>query len=210
MRLVPRLRAAAKRMHDEQESGVAMTEFAIAFPLQFFVTLAVMQFSLILVGHVMVQQAAFAGARAVLVADVPLQAGNASPGAEDAAAKRAACFVLNPIATPDSSLQGGGSAAGDAIHVSGDDRQNGAYALTRVTVSCRSSDDQNYVGVYVEHDFLLVIPVVNHWFAKLANPGEFWYGPTGNGAYNSASQNSGLTCLTLRKSAFLPKPWRGQ
>ena len=85
-----RLRARLRRVHDD-ESGAVMTEFAIAFPAQLFVTLAIMQFALILVAHVLVEHAAFAGARAALVADV------AGVNPHDRALS-AACFVLNPIA----------------------------------------------------------------------------------------------------------------
>src|SRR5437588_7738655 len=101
MKYLQRFRRAARRLHDEQEAGVAMTEFAIAFPFQFFATLALMQFSLLMIGHVLTQHAAFAAARAGLVADVPLDTNGGPPQSAAAIlqqqqdeAKRAACYIL--------------------------------------------------------------------------------------------------------------------
>jgi hypothetical protein len=204
------LRARLRGAH-EDESGMVMTEFAIAFPAQLFVTLAIMQFALILVAHVFVEHAAFAGARAALVADVPLS-GGASTGSnvqalEQAAAMRAACFVLNPIAPGSDIVSGSGASNPSAIHFASGDRSAGAFAQTKVTCT----DQDGYIAVTVQHDYVMQIPMVNHWFA-LANPKSFWYGPgadnaSGKSAYNQASQN-GYTCLRIVKNVFLPRPWK--
>ena len=75
-----------------------------------------------------------------------------------------------------------------------------------------TSETDDYVGAYIEFDFPLVIPVVNHWFAKLqgGNPGEFWYGPNTQGQHGQPSQQRGFCVYRIAKSAFLPKPWRSQ
>ncbi len=205
-----------------------MVEFAVAFPLQFFVTLALMQFSLIMVAHVLTEQAAFAAARAALVADVPQSSSAGGPvqsGPQNiqAQAKRAACYVLMPVCPTNSDFSSMGGNAGSsptgtqAIQfVGNDDRSVAAYALTNSDPSVQNmittSDSDDYVGAYVEFDLVLIIPVVNHWFAKLqgGNPGEFWYGPNSTGGYNASSQSTGLTTLRLRHSAFVPKPWKAQ
>jgi hypothetical protein len=165
-----------KRVHENNESGATLLEFAIAFPPQLFVTLALMQFSLLLVGHVFVQHAAFAGARAALTADVPTsKTAGASPDAKkdmQKAAEKAAWFVLNPIA---------------------------------------ASDDELLVnaGVVVSHDFALVMPVVNHWFARAAGQrGSFFVGPDDPGDYNAESKKHKVTVLKIEKSAFIPRPWK--
>jgi len=222
-KLFERIRKAAKRLHDEQESGVAMTEFAIAFPLQFFVTLALMQFSLLLIGHVLTEQAAFGAARAALVWDVP-QDGQTNATQQQIAqkqgdeAKRAACYVIMAVCPKnnDPEYSSFPNSPANAIAFKGaDDSSNAAWALTNVQIT--TGPNENYVGALVEFDFPLIIPVVNHWFAKLGpdgagNPGQFWYGPNTNGrnTYNSASQQRGVTVYRLRKSAFLPRPWKAQ
>lgn len=223
MKLVAVLRAHARRLHEEQESGVAMTEFAIAFPLQLFVTLAIMQFSLILIGHVLTQQAAFAAARSALVYDVPRDgAQNGGQVAADMSgqAKRAAAYVLMPLCPTNSEWAGfGGPAtpANGAIQLGTDDRSIAAFQLVRGAnggpiITTGPNDD--YVGAAVEFEMVLTIPVVNHWFAKIGvggNPGEFWYGPNNGAAgYNAASNARKITVLTMMHSAFLPRPWRAQ
>lgn len=215
MKVFDRFRRAARRLHEEQESGVAMTEFAIAFPLQFFATLALMQFSLLMIGHVLTEHAAFAAARAALVADVPDEGTmtatqNQMLTQQQQEAKRAACYVLMVVCPKNSEF--GGGAPGTAITFDGpDDSSAAAYALTNQNMVTTNHDD-NYVGAYIEFDFPLVIPVVNHWFAKLAggNPGEFWYGPNSTGQYANASNKHGRTCYRIYKSAFVPKPWKAQ
>jgi hypothetical protein len=215
MKVFERFRRAARRLHEEQESGVAMTEFAIAFPLQFFATLAIMQFALLMVGHVLTEHAAFAAARAALVADVP---GEGSTNAtqqqmknqQQAEAKRAACYIV--MAVCPSNTEFGSAPPPNAIQFNGgDDSSAAAYKLTNDNIVTTNADD-NYVGAYLEFDFPLVIPVVNHWFAKLqgGTPGEFWYGPNTTGGYNAASNAHQFTCYRIFKSAFVPKPWRAQ
>jgi len=220
MKLFARLRAHARRLHEEQESGVAMTEFAIAFPLQFFMTLAIMQFSLILVGHVLAQQAAFAAARASLVADVPTTDGTSVSDNIDTNAKKAALYILMPICPTNNDFHAMSPGAptptqGTVITFAGnDDRSNAAYALTTVNTHNTTATD-NYVSAEIFFDMPLEIPVVNHWFAKLGaggTPGGFMYGPSNGNftGYNDVSNQHGFTCLRLHHVAFLPRPWRAQ
>ena len=132
-RILRWFRTTARRLHDEEESGVAMTEFAIAFPLQFFATLAIMQFSLLLIGHVLTQHAAFAAARAALVADIPAEGAqtanvNQMRQQQNQEAKRAAAYVL--MAVCPSNTEFGGTAPADAIKFDAADNSSAAaYSL---------------------------------------------------------------------------------
>ena len=224
---IDRFRRGVRRFHDEEESGVAMTEFAIAFPLQFFVTLALMQFSLLMIGHVLTQHAAFAAARAALVADIPDQTmTNQNPNQmraqQQRAAKRAACYVVMAVcpldSDPDFRPTPAPTGQDGAIAFQGPGKSSdAAWAL----VSGPSGNDNQmvttdandeYVGAFIEFDFPLIIPVVNHWFAKIqaGTSGEFWYGPKKGTAYNQASNKQKMSCYRIAKSAFVAKPWRSQ
>ncbi len=222
MKLLDRLRAHARRLHAEQESGVALTEFAIAFPAQLFLTLGIMQLSLIIIGTVLTEQASFAAARAAIVADVPKDGATGTVNQTtidaqvQAQAQKAAAYVLMPLCPTNAeytSLGGTKTAPVDAIHFAKNDSSNAAYDLTKVTLT-RTNPGDRYVGVEVDFDMPLIIPVVNHWFAKIGNggtPGEFWYGPNnGKMGYNSESQKRKITCLTISYGAVLPRPWSSQ
>jgi hypothetical protein len=218
MTVFGRIRKAVRRLHDEEESGVAMTEFAIAFPLQFFITLALMQFSLLLVGHVLTQHAAFGAARAALVADVPLP-GNLTPNPntmkaqQNQQAKRAACYILMVVCprSNDGEWSKVATAAPGAIQFKDDDRSAVAYGLTNANMVTTGPDD-DHVGALVEFDFPLQIPVVNHWFAKLqgGNPGRFLYDTNVGTGYSAAANTRGRTVYRIQKSSFIPKPWKAQ
>ena len=66
-----------------RERGQVLVEAAIAFPIQLLITLAIMQYCLIAVGKQVVNYAAHAAARAMLVGEDP---------------QRAAAFICSPIA----------------------------------------------------------------------------------------------------------------
>ena len=68
------------------ERGQVLVEAAIAFPIQLLITLAIMQYCLIAVGKQVINYAAHAAARAILVGEDP---------------QRAAAFVCSPIAGSD-------------------------------------------------------------------------------------------------------------
>jgi Flp pilus assembly protein TadG len=199
--LIAWLKRTLKRLHDENDSGAAMTEFAIVFPAQFFVTLAIMQFGLILIGHLLIQHAAYSAARAALVGDIPTSGGTATNNAQEAAEK-AATFVLAPIAPEDDEVRSSTNPQkGFAVKLLS--RTKGAWEHTKVTVD---TNNASYVSAIVDHDFRLAIPVVNHWFASRA--AGFMAPAGGAAAYNAESQSRKITVLKIRKAGYVPRPWK--
>ena len=142
-----------------RSDGQAMTEFAVAFPIQLLMTLGIIQLSLIIVGAIVVNYAAEAAARAVLVGEDP---------------HRAASLICSSIA---GSTSAGG--ADEPLRVPGwgqMPRSQQALAKTRVDVFTPLyfggapsgldevqplRGDNNTIEVTVEHDFELIIPVVD-------------------------------------------------
>lgn len=194
-----RVRARLKQLHRDQESGAALLEFAIVFPSQLFLTLAIMQFTLIIVAHVMVQHAAFAAARAAVACDVPLQQGQkADP---QTAARHAAATVLGTIASDDGnndptpadaiSWKSSGGGTVTLAHA------QGAYGKTTVTLDSGAT----HVSALVRHDYVLWIPVANKFFAGLTV-----FGIEGGGV-NPASTQRGVSAMRIEKSAFISRPW---
>jgi Flp pilus assembly protein TadG len=180
-RLWRALAAEARRIAADSESGQGLVEFVIVFPVQLFVILAIMQFALLCVGHLVVQHAAFVAARAALVADTMVSdASNptGSPGmsarvaAEEAARIVCAAVTQEEDAEP---IPAPRSWRTDSIN-----RAN--TTAMRVTVSV----EEQYVGAVVEYDFQLFIPVARFLFAD---------GPR--------------SYQVLRKAAYLAKPWKG-
>jgi Flp pilus assembly protein TadG len=190
-----------------EERGAVLIEFAVVFPVQLFVTLGIMQLALLIVGHIVVQHAAFAAARAALVQDVPSGQGAPNPQAR---AEYAAAVVLAPICATNADLASGRA----AVQVTRDDltwpaqggqfklnRAAGAYApVTTVTLDPGGAQD-SYAAVQVRHEFALIIPVVNGFFAK-AGPYALY------GVNASSVQGRGIfPILPITKTGFVPRPW---
>jgi Flp pilus assembly protein TadG len=212
-RLLERARAFARRANREQESGAALIEFTVVFPVQLFITLAIMQLSLIYVGHVLVQHAAFAAARAALVQDVPSGQGM-NP---QSAATQAAAIVLSAISPPDADM---GSASGVQGNNGGTTpinhgpsnlswqtqsggsfslgRMQGAFGLTTVTVDPGNVATPDVCVAEVTFQMPLVIPVVSRFFAQAGAGGQL----VGAG-YNYST-------LAITKDGFVPRPWSKQ
>ena len=200
-----------RRLHDESESGAAMTEFAIIFPAQLFLTLAIMQLAQIYIGYVMVQHAAFSAARAASVGDLPINSGGTGDARK--AAYRGAAFVLGPLVpvgqeVPRATGDGESISGGDypAIEWVGNTRYREAYKLMRIDMN---GTNERYVGLVLTFDMILSVPVVNHFFAKIGAGGQlggFITGPRGD--YNTASRGTGLTTLRITRNGFAPAPWR--
>jgi hypothetical protein len=219
----------------DRESGVALLEFAVVFPAQLFLTLAIMQLSLLIVGHVLVQHAAFAAARASLVQDVPPPGSGSGGGGGrvtsqmQTAAEHAAAVVLVPISPPDSEMQSapgvleGGTtrtfkatptdlswptSGGGTFQIN---RQRGAYALSQVLLDeniPNGVSSPDYSAAQVSFDFPLVIPVVGRWFAQ-AGP-YLLYGVPSNARDVNGIVNTVYPTLLITKTAFVPRPWSRQ
>lgn len=199
------------------ESGQAMVEFVLVFPVQLVLSLCVLQFAFIAHAHLVVEQAAFMGARAAAVADVGVprgfddEAGWRAAGAK--VAKRVAartCAVLTSALAPASPAtidaedraamrwfgEGGG-------HELGDVRVQEAFKHIDVAVLPRARD--GYIGCQVTFDYVMVIPVANHIFAHAQM--KFGLGASADDPYNGPSQERQRTCFRVRQVSFISTPW---
>jgi Flp pilus assembly protein TadG len=162
------------------ERGQVMVETAIAFPVQMLITLAIMQFCLIAVAKQVVNYAAHAAARAVLVCEDP---------------ERAAAIVCSPIA---------GSrcvAAGSPIFVPGWGnlaRSPQSQAKTAVNVTNVLDDGDKMVTAEVTHDFELIFPFVN------ATPFADWHP-----IWGKIVKRNGVVHKPLVQTVSIPQPWDG-
>lgn len=189
-----------KAAADDGEAGQAMVEFVIIFPLQLVVTVCLMQFALLVVGRIAIDHAAWCAARAALVACQP---GGQDPQAE---AERAAEEFLIPV-----------SGRKGAIHAplqfpgwGSMDRSGAAQTKTRVTVlNVANLKTADHVGVTVEHDFLLAVPIANMMFVFAEYRFVWFTGTTGN-QWDSRAKTALYDSphIVLESSAWIPKPWQ--
>jgi len=179
-------------------TGQAMVEFAIVFPVQLFLTLALLQLAHIFVGKLVVNHAAFTAARAALVKpdDVTW-----NDWIQDEVTP-AATMVCAPVTgvsdapmTPNTvTIPGWDPAEQDELARSGI-----AEVKTRVAVSeAQDSEGHWYVTADVEHDFELIFlfdaGLLDVWFRYDADDMPLAQG------YTAAH-------LTLRESCRLPRTW---
>ena len=138
--------------------GQALSEFAVAFPLQLLITLGIIQLSLIIVGAIVVDYAAEAAARAVLVGEDPHQAaalvcsqiaGSTSRGAIGQGISVPGWGVLPRSAQ---SLQKTHVNVTRPLYVGGSGPLDETQPLHADTAT---------IEAYVHHDFELIIPVVD-------------------------------------------------
>ncbi len=132
--------------------GQAMAEFAIAFPLQLFITFGIMQLILLYISTLLVNYASFRACRAALVGEDP---------------RLAAAMVLAPVAG--SHLNPADKSASPVQTIPGwGDLYNSdtAYAKTLAyPVEYEDPDEDKNLTVVVEFDQELVFPVVDALFA---------------------------------------------
>jgi len=156
---LPMTNAAPPRPSDHSslthhsESGQAIAEFAIVFPILLLLVLGIIQFSLMFVARGVVEYAAYAAARAELVNEDP---------------ERAAVFVCSAIAGP--SVAPGD---GEAVTVPGWGelpRSKSSSLKTTVTVVDPIGDGNGEVTVEVTHKYELVVPVVSLLFKPVSEP----------------------------------------
>lgn len=212
-----RLRDALRRLRGlhRDDAGQAMVEFVLVFPIQLLLSLCVLQFAFIAHAHLVVEQAAFMGARAAAVADAGIpngfddEAGWRAAGAK--AAKRVAariCAVLtsgeapaSPATLDDDDRKAMRWSAQGTSYGFDDERVQEAFKHLEVTVLPYPQD--GYIGCQVTYDYVLVIPVANHIFAgaqtifRLGGPGD----------YNEPSRARQRTCFRVRQVSFISTPW---
>ncbi len=68
--MIQALKERLRRLDQDSESGQAMVEFVLVFPIQLLLTVGIIQFAFIAHAYIVVGQAAFMGARAAAVADM--------------------------------------------------------------------------------------------------------------------------------------------
>ncbi|MFW6158336.1 MAG: TadE family protein [Planctomycetota bacterium] len=146
-------------MRDRRESGQAIAEFAIVFPVMLMLVLGIVQVSLMFVAKQVVDYAAYAAARAELVEEDPQQA---------------AALVCSAIAGPtypDGVVR-------NPIHVPGWGalpRSAPAVLKTEVDVLNPIGDRDGWVEVEVTHYYELVVPVASLIFrpvGRKVRPGD--------------------------------------
>ncbi len=187
-----RLGGRFRELARSQESGMVMTEFAIVFPVQLFLSMLIFQFALINIAHVIVNHAAFMSARAVLVADDSPESGGPTGVGTD----RAELFYANEAAATITATIAGnagvGNRGGNAFVLPGlgrMPRRNAAAQKTRVQI-IRNND---LVAVEVQHDYQLIIPVAALFFRDRNSP----RGAIGNEPHT-----------TITEYGIIPRPWQ--
>ena len=196
------LDAAWRRFWDDRRPnhGSALAEFALAFPLQLFVTFGILQLILIAMATLMVNHAAHVAARAAVVGEDPARAAAIvlTPLAGYADPRSGAAELSRPLAVPGWGALRHGSRAVEKVHVRLNDHPDplpvrdspftiadpNAYAdvdrFTETALRSREAvasafGDGDEARVVVEFDFELLFPVVDALYALF---------------YRSASQSS--------------------
>ncbi|HRU05772.1 MAG TPA: pilus assembly protein [Candidatus Brocadiia bacterium] len=130
------------KLHNER--GQVVVEYAIVFPIQLLITLAIIQLAEIFVAKQVVSYAAFCGARAQIVGENPADA---------------ACLPLAAVAggagaesEPDITLPGWGELRGSGA----------ARAKTAVEVYNETIGSQTVIRCDVTHSYELSVPFGNH------------------------------------------------
>jgi len=165
------------------ERGQVLVETAIAFPIQMLITLAIMQFCLIAVAKQVVNYAAHAAARAVLVDEDP---------------ERAAEIICSPIAGSNCT-----GVAATPIFVPGWGnlaRSAQSQPKTSVAVLNPPDDGDKLVTAEVSHQFELVLPFVS------ATPFSDWHPIWGR--IVKVGPN-GIVHKVLAQTGTIPQPWDG-
>ncbi len=171
-------------------SGQALVEFAVAFPLQLFLTFGIMQFALLQVSQLMVNYAAFKACRAAIssaayVGD-PDSGGTYDPLRD---ARSAAAVVLTPLAGThiDSARLEGAS----PVTVPGWGQLKGSdLALAKTLVTDLSAGDADNLRLVVEFEQELAFPVVDAlysvFYGRDEDPSEKVFGTLDTGYSGTA------------------------
>ena len=170
-------------MFRRDQRGQVVVEYAIVFPVQLMLTLAIIQLALIFVAKHVVNYAAFCGARAEIVGEDPTDA---------------ACLPLSAVAGT------AGAEAETNIEVPGWGelpRSGAARLKTRVEVASTDEGGVTVVRCDVDHDFQLDIPIGNYIVYGL---GEMFvsYGDLTHEDYNDEAPH-----LPIKGVSYLARPW---
>jgi len=136
------------------ERGQALVEYAIVFPLQLMMTLAIIQLAHLFVAKQVLEYAAYCGARAKVV------------GLEDSEARRAVVIPLSRVTGPS------GATAIDEIDLPGWGtlpRTGAAYEKTAINFDSYDENGVEVLRCRLEHEYELQVPVGNVVAEELAN-----------------------------------------
>ncbi|MBN2711502.1 MAG: pilus assembly protein [Planctomycetes bacterium] len=151
--------------------GQAVVEFAIAFPLQLFITLAVAQLILIYISTLMVNYAAYRACRAEIVGGDP---------------KVVVGVVLAPLTSRRSNGFTELASGVEKVNIPGwGDIRNSDMAQAKTNVYVTSESDDHNVTLVVEYNQELIFPVVDSLFAMFLNK-------TPDSDYDPAQQTFGV------------------
>lgn len=142
---------AGKTLPD-REAGQALVEFALVAPIQLLIILFVIQLGHVLVGKQILAYGSHVAARAALVGRDPYRAASL------------VCSAVSPITS------------GTRLAVPGWGplpRSTSALDRTRIAVVETPGEDAGRVRAVVDHDFHLIVPVVNVFFADRLARDEF-------------------------------------
>lgn len=190
------------------QSGQAMVEFVLAFPIQLVLVLGIIQLSLLLIGRQVLHYAAYSAARSALVYD-------SDPALASSSAQRAAAMVCTCIAGPSGGETGreisvpGWGPAGGSDRLRYDKQSDEKTHVDPTDVRFEETDNAGSVAVLVRHDFELLVPIAGPLFA--GSSGSF--GPVGgSGPANEKTlslwQRLGRPHLVLEERVVLPRPWK--
>ncbi len=154
-------------MSDDKDAGgrgQAMVEFAIAFPLQLFITFGIMQLILLYVSALMVNYAAFRACRAAVVTNWDVN-GDGEVDAADmiANARVAAQIVLAPLAGR--SLEDADRGPVVTIPGWGNELKNSDLSYAKALVHEVDAENPYDITIVVEFDQELYFPLVDRLFA---------------------------------------------
>ncbi len=209
--MIAALRTHLQRLSKDTESGQAMVEFVLVFPVQLLLTLCIIQFAYLAHAHVVVGQAAFQGARAGAVADVGAKTqAEARTQIEDAGNRAAAraCALLTSdaeINTPPTAKSTGKTEVkdgrlrwkaqgGSGWYGFSQERQTEAYELLTTSTKHTGGAGRDWIVCEVEYEYMMQIPVANHFLAPFS-------------AKRTAYGGQSYTTFYVHRVGFVPTPW---
>lgn len=196
--MIRAIRAQLRRLAEENESGQALVEFVIVFPVQLFLTLAILQFALIMNAHVVVQQAAFLGARAAAVSDT-MTSVTPKQAADRIVARQLAVLTSGDKDVKGRTVPSNGKLEwemkGKKRYGFTEGRAEEAYSMLEMPDIHDLRDKEGYLSCYVEYNYVLTIPVANSFFA-MSTPRN-----------RTASNKKKLKVFVVRRTGFVATPW---
>lgn len=178
------------------QSGQAIVEYAIVFPLQLMLTLGIVQMAQLFVAKQVLEYGAYCGARSALT-DM-----SQDPAKVEENAKRA---VLVPV----SRITGAGGVGSDASIIipgwGGLVNSIAAEQKTQVTITNDGEGSHAVIRCDVNHDYELTVPIGGELVYRL---GDFGLSVPGFSADKFFDANgNGIPHLQMTTSCVLAHPW---